>query len=108
MSFEVVLTAAAAADLLELADWIAGHDSPTKAARVVDGIEAAFGALARFPSRGAYPRELLALGVREYRETSFKPYRIVYRVDGKRVFVELIADSRRDLQQLLARRLLGA
>jgi plasmid stabilization system protein ParE len=28
MSFEVVRSAAAAADLLELADWIASHDSP--------------------------------------------------------------------------------
>ena len=108
MSFEVVLTAGAAADLIDLADWIASHDSPAKAAHVVDRIEAAFSALARFPLRGAYPRELLALGVREYRETSFKPYRIVYRVDTGRVFVELIADGRRDLQELLARRLLGA
>jgi toxin ParE1/3/4 len=108
MSFEVVLTAAAAADLLELADWIASHDSPAKAAHVVDRIEAAFAALGRFPHRGAHPRELLALGVREYRETSFKAYRIVDRVDGRRVLVELIVDGRRDLQELLARRLLGA
>ena len=113
MSFEVVLTAAAAADLLELADWIARHDSPAKAAHVVDRIEAAFSALGRLPLRGAHPRELLELGVRDYRETSFKPYRIVYRVEtrrveGSRVIVELIADGRRDLQELLARRLLGA
>lgn len=108
MSFEGVLTAAAAADLLELADWTASRDSPAKAAQVVDRIEAAFSALARFPHRGAHPRELLELGVREYRETSFKPYRIVYRVEDRRVLVELIADGRRDLQELLARRLLGA
>jgi len=49
---------------------------------------------------------LLALGIREYRETAFKPYRIVYRVTGKRLYVYLIADGRRDLQSLLARRFL--
>ena len=54
----------------------------------------------------AHPAELVALGIREYRETSFKPYRILYHVDGARVFVSLVADGRRDLQSLLARRLL--
>ena len=52
--------------------------------------------------------QLLALGIRDYRETFFKPYRIVYTVEGKRVYVSLIADGRRDMQTLLARRLLGA
>jgi hypothetical protein len=50
--------------------------------------------------------ELLALGIREYRETSFKPYRILYSVAGRHVDVYLIADGRRDMQALLARRLL--
>jgi toxin ParE1/3/4 len=49
---------------------------------------------------------LLALGIRDYRETFFKPYRIIYRVEGKRVYVYLIADGRRDMQSLLERRLL--
>jgi toxin ParE1/3/4 len=49
----------------------------------------------------------VALGIREYRETFFKPYRIVYHVEGARVFISLIADGRRDMQSLLARRLLA-
>jgi len=63
--------------------------------------------LATFSERGSHPRELLALGIREYRETCFKPYRVIYRIIGKRVFVYLIADGRRDMQTLLERRLLG-
>ena len=62
--------------------------------------------LARFPLRGAHPRELLELGVRDFRATAFKPYRVIYRVEGKRVLVYVIADGRRDLQSLLSRRLL--
>ena len=108
MTFEVVLTADAAADVLEIVDWIAANDAPAKAAHVLERIEAVLAGLARFPLRGPHPRELLALGVREYRETFFKPYRIIYRVEAKRVLVYLIADGRRDMQTLLARRLLGA
>jgi toxin ParE1/3/4 len=106
MAFEVVLTAAAVRDLEEIAGWIAQNDAPARAAEVVERIESAITALAKFPNRSAHPPELLALGIREYRETSFKPYRIVYRVEGRRVHVDLIADGRRDMQSLLARRLL--
>lgn len=45
--------------------------------------------------------------IREYRETFFKPYRIVYHIDDARVFISLIADGRRDMRSLLARRLLA-
>jgi toxin ParE1/3/4 len=51
---------------------------------------------------------LLALGLREYREVFFKPYRIIYRIMAKRVTVLVIADGRRDMQTLLQRRLLWA
>lgn len=108
MRFAVRLTPDALADLEEIHDRIAVHDSPGRAAHVEDQILAAVAALARLPDRGAHPRELLALGIRAYRETFFKPYRILYGVEGKRVDVYLIADGRRDFQTLLARRLLGA
>jgi len=108
MRFEVRLTADAVRDLEEIDDWISRHDSPAKAAHVAANIEAAIATLKRFPERGRHPAELLALGIRDYRETFFKPYRIIYYVDGKRLYVSLIADGRRDLQALLARRLLGA
>lgn len=63
--------------------------------------------LAHFPERGSYPKELLALGIKEYRQTSFKPYRVIYRVLDRQVLVYLIVDGRRDMQSLLSRRLLA-
>ena len=64
------------------------------------------------PERGAWTKELLALGIREYRETYFKPYRVIYRVSQSdtrpMVYVYLIVDGRRDLQALLQRRMLRA
>lgn len=108
MPFTVWLTNDAARDLDELYDYIALHDAPRKADHVLEQIEKAFSKLSEFPERGAYPNELLALGTREYREIFFKPYRIIYRVMDKNVYVLLIVDGRRDMQSLLQRRLLDA
>ena len=106
MAFAVLLTCHAAHDLEELYDFVARHDAPGKAEHVLGRIEKAFVSLSESPQRGAYPRELLAMGNREYREVFFKPYRIIYKVVGTNVYVLLIADGRRDLQTLLQRRLL--
>ena len=108
MSFEVLLTRDAEHDLEELYDYIAAHDSAGNADRVLDRIEKALRALSTFPERGPYPRELLALGIRDYRQIFFKPYRLIYRIVERCVYVYLIVDGRRDLQSLLARRLFEA
>lgn len=108
MRFDVLLTRHAERDIEELYDYIARHDTPGNAARVLDRIEKALQTLSAFPERGSHPKELLALGIREYRQTFFKPYRLIYRIVEQRVYVYLIVDGRRDMQGLLARRLLGA
>ena len=108
MVFEVLLTAGAQDDLEEIGEYIAAYDNPANAERVLDRIEQAVSGLAEFPERGSYPKELLDLGIREYRQVFFKPYRLIYRVAGRKVYVHLIADGRRDMQSLLGRRLLGA
>lgn len=108
MPFTVLLTHDAARDLDELYDYIALHDAPRKADHVLEQIEKTLSRLSEFPERGAYPKELLAIGIREYREIFFKPYRIIYRVLEHNVYVLLIADGRRDMQSLLQGRLLNA
>jgi len=106
MAFTVLLTRHAARDLEELYDYVARHDAPGKAEHILGRIEAAFKSLSGSPQRGAYPRELLAMGIREYREVFFKPYCLIFKVVGTKVYVLLIADGRRDLQTLLQRRIL--
>ena len=108
MRFKVLLTKDALRDLEELYDYIAFQDTPRRADYVLDKIEEAFSNLSDLPERGVYPKELLALGIREYREIFFKPYRIIYRIIKKKVYVLLIVDGRRDMQALLQRRLLDA
>jgi toxin ParE1/3/4 len=108
MPIKVLLTNDAARDLEELYDYIALHDSTRNANYVLEQIDKAFSKLSEFPERGVYPKELLAMGIREYREIFFKPYRIIYRVMNKNVYVLLVVDGRRDMQSLLQRRLLDA
>ena len=106
MSFNVLVTSDAANDLEELYQYIAVHDAPGKADHVLINIEKIFSSLSEAPERGVYPKELLALGIRDYREVFFKPYRLIYRVIGEIVYVLLIIDGRRDMQTLLERRFL--
>ncbi len=106
--FDVLLTNDAARDLEDIYNFIALHDSPQTADYVLSRIEEVFSSLSEFPERGVYPNELLALGIREYREIFFKPYRIVYRVMTNIVYVLLIVDGRRDMQSILQRRLFDA
>ncbi|MBZ8141547.1 plasmid stabilization protein [Rubrivivax gelatinosus] len=103
----VVLTQGAEQDLEAIHDYIAEFDSVANADHVLDGLMAAVEGLARFPERGSYPKELVALGIKDYRQTTFKPYRVIYRVLGGQVVIYLIVDGRRDMQSVLARRLLG-
>ena len=107
MAFQVVLTEDAERDPEEIGTYIAEHDSPGRANHVLNKILETAESLAAAPARGSQPRELRSLGDQEYRQVFFKPYRLIYRVLGEQVAIYLIADGRRDMQSLLARRLLG-
>ncbi|MCH9691786.1 MAG: type II toxin-antitoxin system RelE/ParE family toxin [Gammaproteobacteria bacterium] len=106
--YEVLLTNDAVIDLEELDDYISSHDAPENADYVLNRIEEAIQGLSDMLERGRYPRELSKLGMQEYREVFFKPYRIIYRIIDQKVYVFLIADGRRNMQALLQRRLFSA
>ncbi len=105
--YEVVLTQGAEQDLEALFDHVAEYDSVANAHRLLDKLMDVAQSLSKFPERGSRPKELLAVGIQEYRQVFFKPYRVIYRLHGKQVVIYLIADGRRDMPSLLARRLLG-
>ncbi len=84
------------------------RDSAASADHVLDRIEKTLANLSEHPRRGSYPKELLDIGIREYREIFFKPYRIIYRAVENTVYVMVIADGRRDMRALLEQRLLQA
>lgn len=106
--FEVLLTEGAEQDLEAIHDYISEFDCVANANYVLDELMNVVESLSRLPERGSYPKELVSLGIKEYRQTFFKPYRVIYRVTASQVIIYLIADGRRDMQTVLARRLLGA
>jgi toxin ParE1/3/4 len=106
MSFEVFLTDDASRDLEELVAYISSHDNSSNAIHILDKIEETISSLADNPDRGTIPPELRSVGIAEYRELFFKPYRLIFRVIGQNVYIYLIVDGRRDLQTLLEQRLL--
>ena len=105
---EVLLTAGAEQDMEALYDYVAEFDLPANADVLLNKILQTAESLATNPERGTHPKELQSLGIGEYRQLFFKPYRVIYRVMGKQVVIYFIADGRRDMHTLLTMRLMGS
>ncbi|MBU6200190.1 MAG: type II toxin-antitoxin system RelE/ParE family toxin [Xanthomonadaceae bacterium] len=108
MKYAVEIGAEAERDLESIHDFIAANDGAARAVHALDTFVHAAASLAAFPHRGSHPRELHGTAYSQYRQLIQSPWRMVYRVEGKRVFVMLVAYGRRDLRALLEQRLLGA
>jgi toxin ParE1/3/4 len=107
MAFDVVITPGAEWDIRQISDYIGDKHSAARARKVRASLLTAINSLSGHPEGGPHPDELVALGVRRYRQILSPPYRIVYRAEASRVFVLVVADGRRDMKSLLARRLLA-
>lgn len=107
MPYKIEITEQAIRDLEELYDYIYLKDVPGEAEYVIDKIESIVNELVDYPNRGVYPLELREIGIKEFREVFFKPYRIIYRIIKDTIYIMLITDGRRDMQALLQRRLLN-
>jgi len=104
--YRVRIVREAEQDLVELIDYISNHDSIERATYVLGRLLAVCERLEQYPERGHFLPELRSLGIKTYREVHFKPYRIIYEIIGREVFIQLIMDGRRSLQAILERRLL--
>jgi toxin ParE1/3/4 len=92
--------------LFEIYKFVYLHDSEYNAERIYTKLYEKCLLLQEFPERGNIPPELNLLDVDDFLEIHCKPYRIIYRIIKKEVFVHCIIDGRRDLQKLLQERLL--
>jgi toxin ParE1/3/4 len=93
-------------DLVDIYHYIALNDSSENADYVLEQLESLCLRLAELPLRGHAPPELNHIGVTNYREVHFKPYRIIYQVIRQDVLIHCVLDGRRDIMSLLERRLL--
>ena len=107
MSVSVHLTEPALADLLAINDYYLLQVSDRAAANIIDSLESTVNSLADLNERGSVPKELLVLGITQYRQLIVKPYRIIYQHSPEQVIVHAVLDGRRDMQTLLMQRLIG-
>ena len=106
MNYQVFIIADAEEDLYEIYNYVAVYDSVEKAEKLLMNLEYTCNSLSTFPTRGHIPPELERVGVLDYREIHYKPYRIIYQIIESAVYVHCVLDGRRDLQELLEKRLL--
>ena len=106
MKYEIHIDDVAFDDLYAIGRYVANNDSPGKAERLLDNIQKAMVSLETMPARGSHPPELQRWGIVDFREIFFKPYRIIYEIRAKSVFIHAVLDGRRDLQDQLQERLL--
>ncbi|GBE07594.1 MAG TPA: type II toxin-antitoxin system RelE/ParE family toxin [Gammaproteobacteria bacterium] len=104
--YRVRLTEDAEQDLIDIYHYIAFHDSVENADYVLDQLESLCSRLTDLSERGHVPPELVRIGVTNYKEVNFKPYRVIYEVIRQDVFIHCILDGRRDMPSLLERRLI--
>lgn len=104
--YAVEITRSAEEDLASIGEYIAGNDSPQAAVYVLDRLEELYESLEQYPHRGTIVPELAELNEQRYHQLHFKPYRLIYRIDGEVVFILAILDGRRNMKDLLQWRLL--
>ena len=106
MKCNVYIISDAEEDLWDIYKYVSLSDSIEKAEYLIKKLEETCLYLLESLNRGHIPPELERIGVMEYKEIHFKPYRIIYQVIKSNVYIHCILDGRRELQELLERRLI--
>lgn len=94
----------AAKDLTGITAYLAS-DSPIAAKAFVERVDHAVRQLADQPQSGRVVPELERESLTRYREVILVPWRLFYRYDQDTVFILGLIDGRRDIQDILLRRL---
>lgn len=106
MKYSVYFISDAEEDIFEIYNYIMHRDSAEKADYVFRKLQETCSSLEVVAMRGHIPLELDRISVHNYLEIHFKPYRIIYQIFANKVFIHCVLDGRRDLQDLLHRRLI--
>lgn len=104
-NYTVTWSETAEKDLLAIIRYIA-DDSPSRAYEVFKGVRRKISGLRSFPERGRVVPELQEQGITQYHELIVGPWRIIYRISKKQVYVLSVLDSRRSVEDILLRRLI--
>ncbi len=104
--YKVVWTNVAENDLKGIIDFIS-IDSPQNALKILKSIKQKASNLYTLPERGHIVPELQGQGISQYRELIIPPWRLMYRIGERKVYVLSVIDSRRNVEDILLARLTG-
>jgi len=104
--YDVVVDNDAEDDLFDIYRYVALNDCVAQANGLIASLTRVCESLRTLPLRGHIPPELQSIGVSEFREIRYKPYRVCYSIEGRTVFIHCVLDGRRDMQTLLEERLI--
>ncbi|MDW7773752.1 MAG: type II toxin-antitoxin system RelE/ParE family toxin [Desulfobulbaceae bacterium] len=102
--YKVFWASVAESDLSNIILYIA-EESPANALKVLAKIKEKASSLKQFPERGRIVPELQDQGINLYREIIVSPWRIVYRISGKEIYVLTVFDSRQNAEDVLFKKL---
>jgi len=103
---KIVFSPNAAQDLKEIYRYIINNDSFASGKAVYQNIKSSCLQLANFPNKEKIPPELARISVLRYHQIVWKPYRIIYKLSDETIYIMAILDGRRNLEELLTKRLL--
>jgi Plasmid stabilization system protein len=106
VQYEVLLFEKAEKDLVSIYEYVLQEDGFRQAEAVEKRLLEALVSLGELPNRGKHPPEMTKLGISDYRELQVSPWRIFYYVIHDAVGVVAILDGRRDVKELLQKRVL--
>ena len=91
-------------DLIEIIEYIS-IDSPADALKILRKIKKMASSLHSLPERGRVVPELQDQAILIYREIVIPPCRIIYRISDNDVCVLTVLDARRNVEDILLKRL---
>ena len=103
--YEVLWSNVAENDLIDIIEYIAA-DSPVDASKIFRKIKQKASGLYSFPQRGRIIPELRDQGISQYRELVIPPWRMIYRISERAVYVLSVLDSRQNIEDILLKRLI--
>jgi toxin ParE1/3/4 len=92
-------------DLKSIIEYIA-EDSPVNALKILNKIKQKASSLYILPERGRIVPELQDQGILIYRELIIPPWRIIFRISEKKVYVLSVLDARQNVEDILLKRLI--
>lgn len=105
VEYQIRWAKAAESDLVEIINYIM-QNSPANANELFNKIKIKTEDLALLPERGRIVPELFSQGISLHREIIIAPWRVIYRIAEKTVFILAVIDSRRNVEDVLLEHLI--